>query len=342
MPVRHSPIIIGIRSLRVRMTCLRVSSLLLTLTVGCKMSPMDEMDPNWPGGYPPSQYVMPPRESMAQPGNGGLQLKGNLGRTVVLAPDPTSATNAGSLALVPFAAGTPSVATVVNVNVVDPANPDVEASAVISGTLLNPPFRQVGPNQLQPFLTANPGGMLVAARPSALIQWGSGGSVAEAVVDYENGFSFSVPASWLRITAQNDPIPNAIAAVGPNQVGRGVQVGAFVGLGGLSKSNTFNAKRTIFEDNFAYVAGGQQNSYEIPQFATNLLVYYIGADATDPLQVFILNEAGINILAATFPKNGQQDIPIELPSDARYVDIRPASGAAFNHSVVRIIFGLAI
>jgi hypothetical protein len=268
-----------------------------------------------------------------------LVLRGNLGTSVVVAPDPASQTSAFSRALVPFAPGAAAQMTLVNVNVdsepSDRSGP--EYSSVISVTLGNPPLILDPSSPAANWAHFNTGlADIVAARASAKIEWGSGGSVNDCEVDFAQGFSFSLPASWMRVTGRNDRLP-ALYGTHWSLFGRAVQLSAVAGVGSLSKSNTFNAKRTVFIDSFL----AANPDVFIPKFATNFMVYYDpGGFGINPLDVAVLTENGQGIMRASFPANGQLVVPVELPSDAAYLEILPSG--PFDGAVIRIIFGIAI
>lgn len=305
--------------------CLRVSNILLTLVFlqGCKMP--DELGYPLPGeiGWvgPNPQFRLAPSFSGSGRGTAQLLDGGNSGRSVPIAVDQSqSAFNAASLAAVPIPVGSP-----VGKSTLLSVSGDDSQSRVLSCTLVD---------LTPPFPTDDGAGTSFTARAKALVEWGVGGVQASTLLDFINGTSFTIEGSFLRVTAVLDKVGGLYGGLAQAQVNQ--VLGAFCGYGAVTKSNTFNAKNTIYEDQFA---GGGGVFYDIPPFATNFLFYTTygpGSVVTD-----VCDSGNKLLYGANWTSAANQNVPVELTGDARRIFV-PGGGTIPAQGTFRIVFGMSL
>ena len=250
----------------------------------------------------------------------------NPGKSVVIRPDPATLTTPASLALVPAPEGSPVArATLVNLSTSD------DKSEIVTIALDNPSVFE-NPAILSVLPTTS-----ALARTEAIIEWGVNGVQSKAHVDFIHGLSFSIPASFLRITGVNLPLLAHVANINGaginNQVfGRNVKLGAFCGYGASSGNRNAAAKKTIYWDE--PLQFGPTQTFKIPDWATNLQVEQ---SSTTPTQIVIKDEGGNGITQFTVPAGTFSDV-VELPGDAAFITALPNLPTTF---AMRFIFGLS-
>lgn len=246
------------------------------------------------------------------------------GRSIVILPDPVTVTSPASLLVVPAPPGSPvGKGTILDIDGSD------EESTVTTVTLVNTNLRYPGPSF--------PPGLAGQARASALIEWGVGGTQAQAFVDFQHGFSFSVPASFLRITGINEPLPTLDPFGLFPILGRSVQLGAFCSYGSVSRGGQLTGKKTEFINTAIAPAGTLD--IPIPPFATNFTFYR----NPDPGAAFVsvLDDMGIGIMSVDYTvgvPNSETNV-IELPNAAASLFIANTGAAPLAGIVV---FGISI
>lgn len=276
--------------------------------------------PPWRG----PQYSMPPSSSSGA-NKSDLLDSGNAGRSVEIAVDPTSATTPASLAAVPIAVGSPiGKASLLNLS------GDDSSSRVVSVTLVD--ATPLVPSPVAP-------APAFANRATALVEWGVGGVQDNALVDFINGTTFSIEGSFLRVTGIVEPIPANVGPVPEPQAGTNMILGAFCGYGAVGKSNTFNAKKTVYVDQFAT---GVNDLIVVPRHATNFVLYLAGFEVE--VTTDVLNYGQNELISSDWNAAGTSDIPVELPGDAKFVFIRTNARNADvlpQNATLRVIFGIA-
>lgn len=135
--------------------------------------------------------------------------------------------------------------TVLNVTLEDPGR-------IISAALTLPPVLNVLPTTFETFAWA-------------LVEWGSGGSVFRTIVDYIAGTVFSIPATWLRISAAHFDFTGGASS-------RRNRFGAIASLGPVSHG--LPPQRTLRPVNTVIAAAGN-SSAPIPPFAKEFSVFGI-------------------------------------------------------------------
>lgn len=244
----------------------------------------------------------------------------NAGTSSPIAVDPNvSFTTAASRAAVPVPAGSPiGKATLLNLNGSD------QESAVVSVTLVN--NTPAVPAQLDATPT------FAAARASALVEWGVGGVQDSAIVDFLNGTTFTLEGSFIRVTGFLEPIGQFFGG-GIQQGAINMILGAFAGYGATGKSNTFNAKKTIYIDQFDHLLP----FFAIPKHATNLMI-------VSPVDVdFSVTDIGHKLLNSnTWPAHTLSAVPLELSGDAAFIAVNAGGGAnPPDTTAIRLVFGIS-
>lgn len=162
----------------------------------------------------------------------------------------------------------------------------------------------------------------------AVVQWGVGGSSTQAVLDYVNGVTFSVTASWVRVLAQisQNHVNGDISGTPAQYV-----VGAFVGPGVTFSPN---AQRTVYVDSIANNASSLV--FEVPRFARRALV--VGCDpaaaATTAATLSFWQSPNATHNVGNFFQSGNQPGPFLIPNAAQYFTVTNTSGTDMLMSVV--------
>jgi hypothetical protein len=99
---------------------------------------------------------------------------------------------------------------------------------------------------------------------SAVVIWGSGGTNAEAEVDFARGLVLSVAASAVEVIGRNDARPDAPGA-------RSLTLGAFVAQGGRPAGEGQRPRRTLRTADL--VVGADPAVLEVPRFASRVEVF---------------------------------------------------------------------
>ena len=113
-------------------------------------------------------------------------------------------------------------------------------------------------------------------------------------------------------------------------------LGAYCGYGAVAKSNTFNAKHTVYEDNYDAAGTGR---YAIPKNATNFLIYTMYGPGT--LDAGVIGPGGQTLYDTQWTRAANQNVPVELTGDARYIYVGPG-GLIPNGGTFRIVFGMSL
>ena len=258
--------------------------------------------------------------------------RSNPGRSVVVRTDPVTIVTPASLLIVPGSDSDPrGKATVMEIDGSD------DESQVMTITLVGEALRYPDPLPVPP---KPPGFPLPGqARSTAQIEWGMAGVQAQAFVDYQHGLSFSVPASWIRITAINEPLPVDDILGGNPIFGRNIRAGAFCSYGSVGRNGPLSAKKTHYID--VPIAAGDIGYVGIPPFATNFIFYPRSDNPATTGFIFSVTDQD-NVLttqpftATVLPTNSD---PIELPGSASALLI---SNAGPGRVAGTIIFGISI
>lgn len=163
----------------------------------------------------------------------------------------------------------------------------------------------------------------------ALVTWGSGGLQApQAEIDFINGTTFSVIASFIRILGRSD------AAAVPSTT---MLVGAFIGYEPRSAGSAVRGPQRTLKTG-AIVAGGATVDLTIPRYATSLS--YMRNPLTTALTLSYLDGPG-NVIGIVPLAAGQDISSLVLPIPGDAVTIRLAA-AAVDQIAGRAIFGLSL
>lgn len=291
-------------------------TLLALFLFGCTNRPLNDF----------KNVCIPEEEEMARNEGPIIQSdRANPGRSVVILTDPATITTPASLLVVPGSPNDPrGKATIMEIDGSD------DESQVMTVTLVGEALRF--PNPL-PSGAPLPG----QARATALVEWGMAGVQAQAFVDFR-GLSFSIPASWIRITGINEPLPPADILGGNPIFGRNIRVGAFCSYGSVSRSGPLSAKKSFYIDVPIAVLGLAY--IPIPPFASNY-IYYPRATAAGTGSVFSVTDQDNILTTQTFatPLSADNVVPIELPGQASALIISNAGPGLLAGTVV---FGIAI
>lgn len=171
----------------------------------------------------------------------------------------------------------------------------------------------------------------------AHIEFGIKGASATAVVDYLNGVTFSVVASYLRVKALVSQSAESGDISGTSAM---YYLAAFVGPGWAKGSN---AQRTIYIG--AVETATESDVFDVPKFARR--AYLVGCDNTLPPNVtagFMRfwqssnGNAGVTNVGNFFG-NGNQPQAFDVPAGAAYFSVYNQTGVTTKMSV---IFELAL
>lgn len=249
--------------------------------------------------------------------------KANPGRSVVIRPDPATAVTPASLLLVPAQPGDPQGrATVMEID------GDDDESQVMTITLAGEDLRFINK------VTAPLAGQ---ARVTALVEWGVAGIQAGAFVDYVHGLSFSIPASWIRITGINEPLPLLDVQSGDQVFGRNAKVGAFCSYGSVGRSSGLSAKKSVYIDTL--IPAGGSAIFPIPPFATNYV--FLPESLSSNGFIVQLNDQNGTVAGVAFnaPVTSTDASPVELVGSASALRI---NNIGANPIWGVIVFGISI
>ena len=173
-----------------------------------------------------------------------------------------------------------------------------------------------------------PGTALPIAWPpfEAVVEWGVGGTRARAFVDYLNGTTFNVIASFVRVYAAVTQGPSA----GLANTSAAYQLSAFVGPG-WTKTGT--AQRTVFCGEIASSASGPVVT--VPPFARRVTI----AGATLPSNItaayieFSQSPDGTNPVGGFFI-NGNQPNTFPVPNGGMYFSIFNQTGVTIQLAAI--------
>ncbi len=176
-----------------------------------------------------------------------------------------------------------------------------------------------------------PGAVLPIAWPplEAVIEWGVKGASAKAVIDFVNGVTFAVVASFLSVRAQ---VSQTLASADIGATSAAYLLQAFVGPG---LAPTRNPQRTIYTG--VVVNNTESDVFDIPRFAKR--AYLVGCDpqAAPALTAgfirFWQSPDGTNCVGNVFC-NANQPTPFDVPNAAQYFSVQNGSGADMKMSVV--------
>lgn len=256
--------------------------------------------------------------------------RANPGRSIVVKHDPRSAVTPASLLVVPAQPGDPvGQATVMEIDGSD------DESQVMTITLVGEALEFPIQDPSGPIIS--PAGLAGQARPIAKVEWGVAGVQAIALVDYLHGLSFSVPASWIRITGINPPIPLLDPFSGDQNFARNIRVGAFCSYGSVGRSGGLSAKFTRYLDVLIPVAGSQL--VPIPPFATNFVFLPQTLNAAGTIVQLSEQHNSLAGTSYTGPLPATDATPVELVGGASSLRI---NNAGPNPVGGAIIFGISI
>jgi hypothetical protein len=162
----------------------------------------------------------------------------------------------------------------------------------------------------------------------AVIEWGVGGARARAFVDYLNGVTLNVIASFVRVYGAITQGPSA----GLANTSAAYQLSAFVGPGW---TRTGTAQRTVYTG--PIVNTGSSPVITVPPFARRVTV--IGCDTTTPPNLtactirFAQSPDGSNNVGNFFC-NGNQPIPFPVPNGGQYFSVENTTGVEIQMAAV--------
>lgn len=168
----------------------------------------------------------------------------------------------------------------------------------------------------------------------AVIEWGIRGASSRAIVDYVNGVTVNVIASYLRVYATVTQSEASGEITGTSAL---YYLTAFVGPG-WTKTGT--AKRTIYIGTIAQNAASLV--FDVPRFARTAMV--VGCDTTVPANItvatlrFWQSPDGTNNVGNFFQSSNQPG-PFAVPNGAQYFSVENGSAVGMKFSV---IFELAL
>jgi hypothetical protein len=172
----------------------------------------------------------------------------------------------------------------------------------------------------------------------AIIEWGVGGTTARAVIDYVNGVTVNVVASYLRVHAVVAQTAASGEIVGTSAA---YYLAAFVGPG-WAKTGT--AKRTVYIGTVSDDAG-ESDVFDVPKFARRATI--VGCDTSSPPNPTIATlrfwqssdgvAGGNNV--GNFAQSALEPGPFDVPNAAQYFSVVNQSAVPMKFSV---IFELAL
>jgi hypothetical protein len=171
----------------------------------------------------------------------------------------------------------------------------------------------------------------------AHVEFGIKGASATAIIDYLNGITFSVVASYLRVRAL---VSQSAASGDISGTSAAYYLAAFVGPGWAKGSN---AQRTIYVGSIN--DSTESDVFDVPKFARR--AYVVGCDTTTPPAVtagFVRfyqssnGNVGLTCVGNLFV-NANQPTAFDIPAAASYFTVFNQSGKTMKMSV---IFELAL
>lgn len=168
----------------------------------------------------------------------------------------------------------------------------------------------------------------------AVFEWGIRGASCRAIVDYVNGVTVNVVASYLRVYAAVTQSEDSGGITGTSAL---YYLTAFVGPGW---TRTGTAKRTVFIGTIA--DGDASLVFDVPRFARRAMV--VGCDSSTPANVtvatvrFWQSPDGTNNVGNFF-QSSNQPVSFDVPNAAQYFSVENGSGVAMKFAV---IFELAL
>ncbi len=196
-----------------------------------------------------------------------------------------------------------------------------EQATVVSVTLISP-IADVSPATDE----------LFASTPVARVQWGVGGTQAQAFIDYVNGAQFSVPASFLRVYARNEF--GASPPATPLQPTNPVKLGAFVSYLPLKNQRV---QRTLN----GLIPTATPTIFVVPPFATDVTIFRLGGAAAPAFTAdFLRSSAGPLVVLYTIATAAGALFPkTPIANGVRFIQITHAAGADV---LFQLVFDLAL
>ncbi len=163
----------------------------------------------------------------------------------------------------------------------------------------------------------------------AVIEWGVKGASARAQVDFVNGATLSVVASFVRVFGAVTQGPASGDISGTSAV---YYLAAFVGPG---YTRTGVARKTVYVGTIA--DSDTSDVFDIPPFASKATVYGSDNDSPPALSAGFLRfwqrpDGANNVGNAYF--NGNQPVAFDIPNGAQYFSVFNQSSKAMKLSVV--------
>lgn len=159
----------------------------------------------------------------------------------------------------------------------------------------------------------------------AVIEWGVGGHSSKAVVDFVNGATVGLTASWLRVSAvvTNDPGVSGTRGV--------YEIAAFVGPGYARGG----AQRTKYMDSVN--AGAESARFPVPSFAKRAYVVGRVEGATPPVTAATLrlwqSPSGTGNVG-NFVFSGADHRPCDVPAGSAYASVVNQMGVTAKFCIV--------
>lgn len=159
------------------------------------------------------------------------------------------------------------------------------------------------------------------------ITWGIGGANFEAIIDLQNGLTFSVPANYLKVDiSYNGVLPLLPFLPTVYQVSAGVGYGTFV-------SNSSSTRRTVDVGSIPAFGGA---FVRIPAFAVSFTVFKSNSPPTPvPLNITV---AGVNFQVYSYadPSNSsnQNEIVYPIRNGSNALSIVNPNGVAVKTGVI--------
>lgn len=218
------------------------------------------------------------------------------------------------------------------------AAPRIVRLAYTSVMAFAPPTQQPAQNNVETGASDFPGTAEPALWPpfEAVIEWGVGGRNESVVVDFVNGMSVDVVASFLRVHAA---VP-ALAGSGITGTSATYELAAFAGPAHGNPSG--GAQKTVWCGVVGSLA--ESAAFPIPKFART--AYVVGCDpgASPSIAVTVATlrfwqAADRTHNVGNFVAAGNQAAPFNVPAGAAYASVANLMSAASRFAVV---YGLAL
>jgi hypothetical protein len=164
------------------------------------------------------------------------------------------------------------------------------------------------------------------------LKWGTAGVQAMAFFDFIHGTSFSIAASFVRVSARRSDI----GFVAGESARAGVTIGYDSFGVGKGHQPQFTTKVA------AVAAAGSSAAIPVPRFATNLMVLRLGAAAApaSPFRIRVRDRTGLPIYQEGYALGNAMLRPMDLSNDARDVIIDNTDPV--NAISYRLVWGLAL